>query len=184
VAEKHRETGLAGRYATALLELAQEEKAVEAVESDLETLRRLISESKDLLQVLRSPIFSRAEHARAMKAVLEALGANALTTKFVLTLAKKRRLFALPEIIRSFQDKLASQRGEVNAQVTSAYALSESQLETLRSVLKSSLGRDPRIETRVDPSLLGGLIVMVGSRMIDSSLRTKLHGIRTAMRGG
>jgi F-type H+-transporting ATPase subunit delta len=119
-----------------------------------------------------------------MKAVLEALGANALTTKFVLTLAKKRRLFALPEIIRSFQDKLASQRGEVNAQVTSAYALSESQLETLRSVLKSSLGRDPRIETRVDPSLLGGLIVMVGSRMIDSSLRTKLHGIRTAMRGG
>lgn len=184
MAEKHHEAGLAGRYATALLELAQEEKAVEAVESDLEALWRLISESKDLLQLLRSPIFSRAEHARAMKAVLEALRANGLTTKFVLTLAMKRRLFALPGIIRSFQDKLASQRGEVNAQVTSAHGLSESQLETLRSVLKSSLGRDPRIETRVDPSLLGGLIVKVGSRMIDSSLRTKLHGIRTAMRGG
>jgi len=119
-----------------------------------------------------------------MKAVLDALGANALTTKFILTLASKRRLFALPEIIRSFQDMLARQRGEVSAQVTSAQTLSESQLSELRAVLKSRLGRDPRIETRIDPSILGGLVVKVGSRMIDSSLRTKLQGIRVAMRGG
>jgi F-type H+-transporting ATPase subunit delta len=184
VAKKHQEAGLALRYATAVFELAQEEKSVDVLERDLETLRRLIGESSDLRDLLRSPIFSRAEHAKAMKAVLDALGANALTTKFILTLASKRRLFALSEIIRSFQDMLARQRGEVSAQVTSAQTLSESQLSELRAVLKSRLGRDPRIETRIDPSILGGLVVKVGSRMIDSSLRTKLQGIRVAMRGG
>jgi F-type H+-transporting ATPase subunit delta len=184
VADKQHESGLAGRYATALLELAQEDKSVESVERDLETLRRLIAENADLRDLLRSPIFSRAEHAKAMRAVLEALNAAPLTTKFVLTLAAKRRLFALSEIIRSFQNMVARQRGEVNAHVTSARALSEVQLADLRAVLKSALGRDPRIETKVDPALLGGLIVKVGSRMIDSSLRTKLQGIRTAMRGG
>ena len=184
MANKHQEAGLALRYATAVFELAQEEKSVDAVERDLDALRRMIGESSDLRDLLRSPIFSRAEHAKAMKAVLDALGASALTTKFILTLAAKRRLFALPEIVRSFQDMLARQRGEVSAQVTSAQPLSESQLSELRAVLKSRLGRDPRIETRVDPSLLGGLVVKVGSRMIDSSLRTKLQGIRVAMRGG
>jgi len=183
VANKHQEAGLALRYATAVLELAQEEKSVDAVERDLGALHRMIGESSDLRDLLRSPIFSRAEHAKAMKVVLDALGASALTTKFILTLAAKRRLFALPEIVRSFQDMLARQRGEVSAQVTSAQALSESQLSELRAVLKSRLGRDPRIETRIDPSLLGGLVVKVGSRMIDSSLRTKLQGIRVAMRG-
>lgn len=184
MANKHQEAGLALRYATAVFELAQEEKSVDAVERDLDALRRMIGESSDLRDLLRSPIFSRAEHAKAMKAVLDALGASALTTKFILTLAAKRRLFALPEIVRSFQDMLARQRGEVSAQVTSAQPLSESQLSELRAVLKSRLGRDPRVETRVDPSLLGGLVVKVGSRMIDSSLRTKLQGIRVAMRGG
>ena len=184
MANRHQEAGLALRYATAVFELAQEEKSVDAVERDLDALRRMIGESSDLRDLLRSPIFSRAEHAKAMKAVLDALGASALTTKFILTLAAKRRLFALPEIVRSFQDMLARQRGEVSAQVTSAQTLSESQLSELRAVLKSRLGRDPRIETRVDPSLLGGLVVKVGSRMIDSSLRTKLQGIRVAMRGG
>lgn len=184
MANKHQEAGLALRYATAVFELAQEEKSVDAVERDLDALRRMIGESSDLRDLLRSPIFTRAEHAKAMKAVLDALGASALTTKFILTLAAKRRLFALPEIVRSFQDMLARQRGEVSAQVTSAQTLSESQLSELRAVLKSRLGRDPRIETRVDPSLLGGLVVKVGSRMIDSSLRTKLQGIRVAMRGG
>ena len=184
MADKHRESGLAGRYATAILELAQEEKSVDPVERDLESLRRVIAENADLRDLLRSPIFSRTEHAKAMKAVMEALRASPLTLKFVLTLAAKRRLFALPEIIRSFQNMLARQRGEVNAHVTSARALSEMQLAELRSVLKTTLGRDPRIETKVDPALLGGLVVKVGSRMIDSSLRTKLQGIRTAMRGG
>ena len=184
MADKHHESGLAGRYATAILELAQEEKSVDSVERDLESLRRVIAENPDLRDLLRSPIFSRTEHAKAMKAVLEALRASPLTLKFVLTLAAKRRLFALPEIIRSFQNMLARQRGEVNAHVTSARALSEMQLAELRSVLKTTLGRDPRIETKVDPALLGGLVVKVGSRMIDSSLRTKLQGIRTAMRGG
>jgi F-type H+-transporting ATPase subunit delta len=184
VSDEHHETGLGDRYATAVLELAQEEKAVETVERDLEGLQRLIAGSADLRNFLRSPIFKRAEHAKAMTAILGALGASSLTTKLVLTLAAKRRLFALADVIRSFQNRLARQRGEVRAQVTSAHALSESQVTELRSVLRLKLGRDPRIETKIDPSLLGGLIVKVGSRMIDSSLRTKLHGIRMAMRGG
>jgi F-type H+-transporting ATPase subunit delta len=184
VTNEHRDGGLAGRYATAVLELAQEEKSVESVERDFEALKGLIADSTDLRNFIHSPIFSRAEHAKAMKAVLQKIEAGALTSKFVLTLASKRRLFALTDIIRSFMSLLARQRGEVQAQVISARALSEAEIAELKAVIKSKLGRDPRIETRIDPTLLGGLVVQIGSRMIDSSLRTKLHGIRMAMRGG
>jgi F-type H+-transporting ATPase subunit delta len=184
VANEHQETGLAGRYATALFELAQEEKTVEAVERDFEGLERAIASSADLRNFIRSPVFTRSEHAKAIRAVLEQMGACALTTKFILVLAAKRRLFALHDVIRSFNRLLARQRGEIHALVISAYELSESQMADLRSALKSKLGRDPRIEKRVDASLLGGLVVKVGSRMVDSSLRTKLQGIRMAMRGG
>jgi F-type H+-transporting ATPase subunit delta len=184
VADGHRDAGLAGRYATAVLELAQEEKSVDNVERDFEALKGLIAENPDLRNFIRSPIFSRAEHAKAMTAVLERIGACTLTAKFVLTLASKRRLFALADIVRSFVNLLARQRGEVQAQVTSARALSDAEVAELKSVLKSKLGRDPRIDVRIDATLLGGLVVQIGSRMIDSSLRTKLHGIRMAMRGG
>ena len=183
MANQQHQGGIAERYATAILELAQEEKSVETIERDLANLRQIISESADLARFVGSPIFSRADHIKGMKAVLGTIDASALTTRFVLTLASKRRLFALSDIIRAFQAQLAKIRGEVDAQVTSARALSDSEISELKAVIKSRLGRDPRLDAKIDSSLLGGLVVKVGSRMIDSSLRTKLNGIRLAMRG-
>ena len=182
-AEQAQETGLAGRYANAVFELAQEEKSVESVERDFITLRSLIGQNADLARLVRAPVFSREEQGRVMKAVLEKMGAARLTTQFILTVASKRRLFVLADIIRSFDRLVAKLRGEIPAQVTSARTLSEAEIIELKAILKSKLGREPRLETKVDPSLLGGLVVKVGSRMIDSSLRTKLTGIRAAMRG-
>jgi len=181
--EQAHESGLPGRYANAVFELAQEEKSVDAIERDFVTLRGLIERNPDLARLVRAPVFSREEQARAMKSVLEKMGAARLTTQFVLTVTSKRRLFALLDIIRSFERLLARLRGEVQATVISARMLSDSETVELKAVLKAKLGRDPRLEIKVDPTLLGGLVVKVGSRMIDSSLRTKLTGIRAAMRG-
>lgn len=181
--EQAQETGLAGRYANAVFELAQEEKSVEAVERDFTTLRTLVERNTDLARLVKAPVFSREDQARAMKSVLERMDAAKLTTQFVLTLTSKGRLFALSDVIRSFDRLLAGLRGEIRAQVVSARALSDAETVELKAILKSKLGRDPRLETKVDPTLLGGLVVKVGSRMIDSSLRTKLNGIRVAMRG-
>lgn len=181
--EQARETGLAGRYANAIFELAQEEKSVEVVGRDFIALRSLLEQNPDLARLVKAPVFSREEQARVMKSVLERMGASKLTVKFILTLTSKGRLFALVDVIRSFDRLIARLRGEVQAQVTSARALSDAETIELKAVLKAKLGRDPRLDTKVDPTLLGGLVVKVGSRMIDSSLRTKLNGIRVAMRG-
>jgi F-type H+-transporting ATPase subunit delta len=178
-----KETGLAGRYANAVFELAQEEKAVDALAGDFADLRRMVKESPDLARLIKAPVYSRVEQRMAMKAVLEKMGAGTLATQFVLTLAAKRRLFALPDIIAAYERLVARRRGEVQAEVTSAHALSDAQTAELKAVLKVKLGREPRLQAHVDPGLLGGLVVKVGSRMIDSSLRTKLNGIRAAMRG-
>jgi F-type H+-transporting ATPase subunit delta len=174
---------LAGRYATAVFELAQEEKAVDSLERDFMALKAMIAESPDLARLVKAPVFSREEQAKAMTAVLAAMQATPLATRTVLLLASKRRLFAIGDIIKAFERLVARQRGEVSAQVTSARALSDAQTEELKAILRSKLGREARLETKVDPSLLGGLVVKVGSRMIDSSLRTKLDGLRLAMRG-
>ena len=182
-AEQAQETGLADRYASAIFELAQDEKSLEAVERDFVALRSLVGQSADLERLVKAPVFTREEQARAMKAVLEKIGAAKLTTQFILVMAAKRRLSVLTEVIRAFERHLARQRGEVQAQVTSARALSDAETEALKAVLKSKLGRNPRLEAKVDPTLLGGLVVKVGSRMIDSSLRTKLTSLRAAMRG-
>jgi F-type H+-transporting ATPase subunit delta len=184
VSDRQHETGLAGRYATAIFELAHEEKAVELVERDFAVLKTLIGDSTDLARLVHAPVFSRDDQAKGMRAVLARLDACPLTTRIVLTLASKRRLFALADIIRAFENLVARQRGEVHAKVTSARTLTDGQTAELKAVLKAKLGRDPKLEARVDPGLLGGLIVQVGSRMVDSSLRTKLNGIRLAMRGG
>jgi len=182
-AEQAQETGLAGRYANAVFELAQEEKSVEAVERDFITLRTLIDQNPDLARLVKAPVFTRDEQSRTMNAVLEKMGAANLTSKFILTLAAKRRLFALGDIVRAYERLIAKLRGEVQAQVTSARTLSDAETAELKAILKAKLGRDPRLEAKVDPNLLGGLVVKVGSRMIDSSLRTKLNSIRAAMRG-
>ncbi|MEI9888295.1 MAG: F0F1 ATP synthase subunit delta [Rhizomicrobium sp.] len=181
--EQQHETGLAGRYATAVFDLASETNSIDAVENDFVALRHMLDRSADLARVVRSPAFSKETQAKALKAILAAMGAAPLTVQFVLLVASKRRLFVLLDIIRAFERMVARQRGEVQAQVTSARVLSDAEIDGLRTALKARLGREPRLETKVDPTLLGGLVVKVGSRMIDSSLRTKLNGLRSAMRG-
>jgi len=175
--------GLAGRYANALFELAQEQNALDAVSADLGSLRKAMDASPDLTRLVKSPVFSAEDHARALKAILEKMGANALSSKFVLLLAQKRRLSALTGVMAAYETLVAKSRGETEAEVTSARALGDGEVAELKSVLKSRLGKEPRLHTKVDPSLLGGLVVKVGSRMIDSSLRTKLDGLRAAMKG-
>lgn len=182
-AEHAHEAGLAGRYARAVFELAQEERAVEAVAADFTTLKQLMAESPELTRLIRAPVFSREEQAAGMNGVLHRMEAAPLTRRFILLLASKRRLFALADIIRAYNGLVAKQKGEVSAQVTSARPLSDDETAELKAILRSKLSKDINLETRVDPSLLGGLIVKVGSRMIDSSLRTKLNGLRMAMRG-
>ena len=181
--EKAHETGLAGRYANAVFELAQEQGLVDVVAADFAALKAAMAGSADFTRLIKSPLFSHEDQARALKPVLEKMGANALTIKFLLTLTGKRRLFALANVIAAYGRLVARLKGEVEAQVTSARALTAAQTAELKSVLKSKLGREPRLDAHVDPNLLGGLVVKVGSRMIDSSLRTKLAGIRAAMRG-
>ncbi len=183
MASEAAEGGLAGRYANALFELAQEQKAVDAVSTDLASLRRAMETSSDLSRLVRSPVFGAEDQARALKAVLEKMGAETLTIKFVLLLAQKRRLFVLTQIIKQYEHLVARSRGETEAEVTAARALSDTEINELRAALKAKLGKEPRLHARIDPTLLGGLIVKVGSRMIDSSLRTKLEGLRAAMKG-
>ncbi len=175
--------GLALRYATAIFELAAEERAIDNLAADLAALKGLLATSPELARLVRSPLFSREDQANGMEAVLKAAGAGALARKFVLLLAQKRRLFALAEIIRAFEQLLARHRGEIAADVISARALSASEAAELKRVLKDKLGREPRLNQQVDPTLLGGLKLKLGSRMIDSSLRTKLDGLRAAMKG-
>jgi F-type H+-transporting ATPase subunit delta len=175
--------GLALRYATAVFELAAEERAIDRLAADLSALKSLLQASPDLSRLVRSPLFSREEQAKGMQAVLVKAGAGPLARKLVLLLAQKRRLFALGDVIRAFERLLARQRGEVAAQVTSARPLSAEETDELRRLLKTRLGREPRLELTVDPTLLGGLRLKLGSRMIDSSLRTKLEGLRAAMKG-
>jgi F-type H+-transporting ATPase subunit delta len=183
VADEAQKVGLAGRYASAVFDLAREQNAVGAVSADFAALSRMIEGSADLARLVKAPVYGRDLQKKGMDALLAKMGAQGLTRNFVLLLASKGRLFALADIIRAYDSMVAKQKGEVQASVTSARALSDTETNELKAALKAKLGREPRLTTKVDPSLLGGLVVKVGSRMIDSSLRTKLNGIRLAMRG-
>jgi len=183
VADEAHISGIAGRYATAVFDLAVDTKSLDAVASDFAALKSMMKASPDLARLVRAPVFSRDDQKKGLGAVLDKMGANPLTGRFIALLAEKRRLFALTNIIAAFDAMLARQRGEMRAEVTSARPLKDNEIEELKRVLKEKLQREPLIETHVDPTLLGGLIVKVGSKMIDSSLRTKLDGMRTAMRG-
>ena len=176
-------SGLTGRYATALFELAQESKSLDAVAADLARVMALLVGSADLARLVRSPVFSRDEQGRAMGAVLDRLNVSTLTKNFAGLLAQKRRLFALVGIIAAFNALTAKQRGEMSAEVTSAQTLKPAQLTALAGTLKDALKREIRITQTVDPTLLGGLVVKVGSRQIDSSLKSKLVRLERAMRG-
>ena len=175
--------GLADRYATALFELALERDAVEQIERDLEAIRALVDGSDDLKRVVRSLTLSRGEQGRALDAVLERLSSSQYVRNFVALLARNRRVFLLTDMIAAFQAKLAEHRGEVSAEVTSAVPLKANHLDAVREALRNIVGRDVALETRVDPALIGGLTVRVGSRMLDNSLRTKLQNLELAMKG-
>jgi F-type H+-transporting ATPase subunit delta len=176
-------TGLAGRYAVALFELAQEQGALDVVAGDLQRLREMLVESADLERLIRSPVLSREEQARALTALGERAGFAPLTRQFLGLLAHKRRLFALPEVIEAYDAMLAEHRGEVGAEVVSAVPLSQEQLESVQRKLATAVGQSVKLSIAVDPSLLGGLLVRVGSRMIDASIRTKLHQLELALKG-
>jgi F-type H+-transporting ATPase subunit delta len=176
-------SGLAGRYATALFELAEDEKRLDEVAEDLATLRRLIDESEDLRRLIRSPVVARADQGRAMDAVMARAGIGTLSRNFVGLVARNRRLFALPDMVRGYRAMLAARRGEVTAEVTSAVALSDAQRAALGAALNKVVAGKITIEARLDPALIGGLIVRIGSRMVDSSLRTKLQRLQLVLKG-
>ena len=175
-------SGVAGRYATAIFELARDAGKLDAVSGDFTVLSAMLRASADLMRTVRSPVFTRIEQAAAMAAIGELARADDLTRRFIGLVASKRRLFALPQIIASFNILLANQRGEVSAQVTSAHPLDAASLEQLKAALKRAAGRDVQLQTVVDESLLGGLIVRMGSRMLDGSLATKLSNLQLAMK--
>lgn len=174
---------LAGRYASALLDLADERKALDEVADDLKGLRSLIAESEDLRRLLGSPIFSREEQRKAMSALMDKVETGDLTRRFVLVVAENHRLFALAGMIEAYLAELARRRGEITAEVTAARSLSDGQQAALLEALRSAVGSKVQLDLKVDPALIGGLIVKVGSRMIDSSLRSKLQRLQLAMKG-
>ena len=176
-------SGVPGRYASALFELATEDKSTEEVASQLQRLGAAIEQSEDLSRVVRSPVFSAADQVAAVSSIASEIGISGTTLNFLKLVAKNRRLSALPDIIKAYATLLATSRGEIAGEVTSAEPLSASQLNDLKAALKSSLGRDVALITRVDSSILGGLIVKVGSRMMDNSLKTKLQTLKIAMKG-
>lgn len=175
--------GLSGRYATALFDLARDGKAIESVETSLAAVRAALSESEDFRGLTLSPRIGRSEAAKAVAGVAKALKLDPLTTKFLGVLAENRRLGVLSAIIRDYNGLAAAHRGEVTAEVTAAQALTAKQQDALKAKLKSGLGRDVALDVNVDPAILGGLVVKVGSRMIDSSIRTKLGAMAQAMKG-
>ena len=173
---------VAGRYASALYDLATEQNQVKPVEQAVTQLQTMLDSSDDLRNLVRSPVFSADEQGKALTAVMEKAGITGLTANFVKLIAKNRRLFVLSEMIKNYHTLAARGRGEMQAEVTSAVALNDAQLQQLKDALKASVGKDVSVTSRVDPGLLGGLIVKVGSRMIDSSLRTKLNSLKIAMK--
>ena len=177
------QASLAGRYATALFGLARDQKQLETVGASLAALRQALAESEDLRQLTASPLITRDEAVRAAAAVAQSLRLDPLTANLLGVLARNHRLAQLGNVIRAFNLLAADHRGETTAQVTSARPLADDQVAALKSNLKSRLGRDVAVDLTVDPAILGGLVVKVGSQMIDGSIRTKLTTLAQAMKG-
>jgi F-type H+-transporting ATPase subunit delta len=175
--------GLAGRYASALFELARDGGTIAAVESSLSALTQALGESPDLKALVESPLVSRTNAAKGIAAVAAAMKQDDLTSRFLGVLADNRRLADLPAMIRAFGQIVAAHRGEVTAEVTTAHPLDADQLAALKVQLRTRVGRDVAIATKVDPAILGGLVVKLGSQLIDASIRTRLNTLATAMKG-
>jgi F-type H+-transporting ATPase subunit delta len=174
--------GMAGRYATALFELARDTGTLDEVAADLDALATLIAQNLDLQNFVRSPVLSADVQGKVLSALLEKMEITGVAANFVKFVASNRRLFALPDMIRSFKAMVARERGEVTAEVTVAETLAERHLAAIKEALHSITGKDVALRVEVNPAIVGGLIVKLGSRMVDASLRTKLNSLRHAMK--
>jgi F-type H+-transporting ATPase subunit delta len=175
-------SGMAGRYATALFDLAHDGDSIDAVKADLDRFDALVAESADLNRLVRSPVFSTEEQLQALAALLDKAGIGGLAAQFLKLVTSNRRLFAVRDMIKGYRELVADYKGEATADITVAEELKGDHLDTLRSALKSVSGKDVDLNIKVDPSIIGGLVVKLGSRMVDTSLRTKLNAIRHAMK--
>ena len=175
-------SGLAERYAAALFDLADERRILDEVATNLRELRAMLQASGDFLRLIRSPVLSREQQAKAVGLVAERAGLSPLVRDFLAVVARNRRLFAVPAMIEGFLAKLAARRGEVTAEVFVAQPLSEAQLAALNEQLRRSIGSRVSVDVRVDPGLIGGLIIKIGSRMVDGSIKSKLQRLQLAMK--
>ncbi len=175
-------TGIATRYATAVFDLAREGKAIKALESDVATLEAAMAESADLRTLLTSPLYSREEQSGAISSVAAKMELSDTTSNVLALLAAKRRLFVLPQLLAVLQDMLSEARGEVTAEVTTAKALTKAQAQKLAETLKAQVGKSVTIKETVDESIIGGLIVKVGSKMIDTSIASRLNALQNTMK--
>jgi F-type H+-transporting ATPase subunit delta len=182
VAENPSVSGVSGRYATALFELARDERSIDSVKADLDKFEAMLVDSADLKRLVRSPVFSSDTQAKALSVVLDKAGISGISANFLKVLTANRRLFAVDQVIRAFRALVAKFKGEATADVTVAEKLSDKNLDALKTALKSVTGKDVALNVKVDPSIIGGLVVKLGSRMVDSSLRTKLNSIKHAMK--
>jgi F-type H+-transporting ATPase subunit delta len=181
-AEDSSVSGVSGRYATALFELARDQKSIDSVKADLDRFEKMLADSPELVRLVRSPVFTSEAQTKALSAVLDKAGIKGTAANFLKVLTKNRRLFAVGDVLRSFRALVAKFRGEATAEVTVAEKLSDKNLDALKAALKAVSGKDVDLNVKVDPSIIGGLVVKLGSRMVDSSLRTKLNSIKHAMK--
>ena len=177
------QASLGGRYASALFGLARDAKSIDRVEASLTRIRDALAQSEDFRALTTSPMIARPAAVKAVLATADQLGVDPTTRSFLGVLAENRRLGQLPAIVRGFRELAGRHRGEVSAEVTSAHPLDEDQVVALKQQLRQRVGRDVTVDLSVDPQLLGGLVVRVGSQMIDSSIRTRLHALASAMKG-
>lgn len=175
-------TGIAARYAAAVFELAKDANSIAALESDVDSLDAALHESADFRSVIVSPLFTRDDQSRALEALSQKMELSPLVARTLALMAQKRRLFVLPQLIGELRGRIAADKGEVIAEVTSAAALTSKQAKQLASTLKKSVGKDVILKTAVDESLIGGLVVKLGSTMIDTSVRAKLAALQNAMK--
>ncbi|GLS86404.1 ATP synthase subunit delta [Cypionkella aquatica] len=173
---------IAARYAQAVFEIAKEENGLKALEADTEALGAALAASPELASMIASPVVAREDQARAMAAVAAKMGISTVLSNTIALMASNRRLFVLPQLVSALRDLIATEKGEVTAQVTSAAALSADQAKALAASLKAKVGKDVKLKTTVDESLIGGLIVKLGSSMIDTSVKAKLAALQNVMK--
>ena len=175
-------TGIAQRYASAVFELAKEAKKIKDIEADLDALQAALDESADFRNLIHSPIYTREQQGDAINALAGKMGLSQIMANTLALMATKRRLFVVPQLVRTLRETIAEDKGEVTAEVTSAKALTKAQSDKLAKSLKATTGKTVSLQTKVDESLIGGLIVKVGSKMIDTSIRSKLNSLQNAMK--